>query len=321
MVSPLSSNPVVMSYGSADRNRTAVPSINRLTSGKLARLVKRWRASVADGPALGREIAAVGGQREGSVGVVDRAGQRIVHADEDATIGPAVIEIQEERVERRFRDRCDVRDRARCRIRSRAVGSGRVQVDAAQLSRAAAPYEHSHEAHSACQLPLHRDVRLCEPRLGERRRELHTSRGEHDGRTTGQRIRVAGMHDRLDLLMAAVELHRLLVALRIEPVEEDAAASTNGRLAVLEWRPGDSSARPEVDAADVLLTLLADATAERQRRAHAIVVLKIDGGLHLRRRDPRIADVAREGCRLSRDERIEAREREGTGAVAADVVP
>ena len=88
------------------------------------------------------------------------------------------------------------------------------------------------------------------------------------------------------------------------------------RLAALERRPGRAEARPEaVVVGDVRLHFVPDAGTERQRLAHADVVLQIEARLHVRVDDRRIADPLREEGRLAGLVRRLVRER-----VRADVV-
>src|SRR5580765_7189296 len=119
--------------------------------------------------------------------------------------------------------------------------------------------------------------------------------------------------------MRAVELHGLLVALGVEPVEEDARAAPQRRPAALERRPGEAAAWTEVGPADLRLVLLTDAAGDRQILAHPDVVLDVQASLHGRDVDERVADVARESRRQPGVERVEAGEREGAGRVPPDI--
>src|SRR5262249_60212822 len=102
-----------------------------------------------------------------------------------------------------------------------------------------------------------------------------------------ERIGKPRSDDRVNLLMRAIELHALLVRLRIEPVEEHSGAGANGGRAALERRPGEAAARREIEAADVRLHFLADAGADSEILPHADVVLNVDAELRLRDRDAR----------------------------------
>ena len=77
----------------------------------------------------------------------------------------------------------------------------------------------------AWQHALDTEHRLAKFRLQPGERELHASRRQTQRASPGEGVGVAWLQDRRDLLVRAVELHRLLVGLRVEPVEEDAAAS------------------------------------------------------------------------------------------------
>jgi hypothetical protein len=119
--------------------------------------------------------------------------------------------------------------------------------------------------------------------------------------------------------MCPVELHGLLVALGIEPVEEDARTAPQRRPAALEWRPGEAAARTEVKPADLRLVFLTDAAGDRQILARAEVVLDVEAGLQGRDADERVADVAGERRRQPGVERVEAGEREGAGRIPPDI--
>src|SRR5262249_59323184 len=99
------------------------------------------------------------------------------------------------------------------------------------------------------------------------------------GRTPLCRIGIAWMRDGFDLLRRAVELNRLLVGLRVEPVEEQAAAGANRGLAALERGPGDAAAGRQVESADLRLMFLTQPAAQRQILPDAKVVLHVDAGL------------------------------------------
>src|SRR6266516_3792984 len=98
---------------------------------------------------------------------------------------------------------------------------------------------------------LDADDGFAQHRLGEIGRELHPARGQGDRAPAGRSDRIPRLDDRFNLLMRAIELDGLLVALCIEPVEEDASATAQRRLAALEGRPRKPAARPNMDAADL----------------------------------------------------------------------
>src|SRR5581483_313991 len=175
---------------------------------------------------------------------------------------------------------------------------------------------HRVEPRAARQRTRDADHRLAKLWLTELRSQRHASRRQRDRAAAERRVGVSGRQDRVDLLMRAVELQRLLIRLRVEPVEEHARASPNGCLAVLERRPGDAAARPEVNTADRGLIFRADAPARCQVLPRAVVVLRIETALPLGRRQMRIADVSGERRRHAGLIRGKAREGERTGAVA-----
>jgi hypothetical protein len=116
----------------------------------------------------------------------------------------------------------------------------------------------------------------------------------------------------------AVELHRLLVSLRVEPIEEDARAAAHSGLAALERRPDDAASRRDVEPADVRLDFLTNTAAEGQILAHAEIVLQVHASLHLRNVDGRVADIPRERRRRAGAVGGEAGEGERPAGVAAD---
>jgi hypothetical protein len=142
---------------------------------------------------------------------------------------------------------------------------------------------------SSCSTPT---IRFAQLRLRERGRQLDAARWQRDRAPAGRGDGISRLDDRFNLLMRAVELHGLLVALGVEPVEEDARTAAQRRPAALERRPGKAAARTEVKPADLRLVLLTDAAGNRQILAHADVVLDVQAGLHGRER-------SREGRRHS----------------------
>ena len=176
--------------------------------------------------------------------------------------------------------------------------------------------EHRVQPDRSGQLLLDREAGLFQHRLIEIARQLHAAIRQHQRAAAEQWIRIAGLHDRLNLLVRAVQLHGLSVGRQVEPVEEHARAAAHRRLAALERRPHDAAARTESRPAQPRLVFLAHAAAERQRLCRAVVVLHVDAGLHLRRADQWIADVSSVGGRPSARERVEIRERERADAVA-----
>src|SRR5262245_12164175 len=147
---------------------------------------------------------------------------------------------------------------------------------------------HRHQAHIPRQLPFNADNRFAQLGLREVRRQLNAARWKDDRETAERRIWIARLRDRLDSLMRAVELHRLLVGLRVEPVEEQTTARANRRLAALERRPHDAAPWREVETADLRLIFLTEPSADRQVLARAKVVLPVDAGLHQTQRHDRI---------------------------------
>src|SRR5205814_4640316 len=123
---------------------------------------------------------------------------------------------------------------------------------------------------------LDADHRLDQARLRKGIRQLNASGRQRERASATRRVRIPGLHDRFDLLMRAVELHGLLVALRVEPVEENARAAAHRRLAALERRPRKTAARAKLQAADVRLILLTQAAADRQILSRAIVILNVE---------------------------------------------
>src|SRR5437867_6790585 len=130
--------------------------------------------------------------------------------------------------------------------------------------RSLPPDVHRLQADVARQLLFDGGDRLPQLRLRQVHGYLHASGWQNDRTASKRWVGIAGLNDRLDPLMCAVELNYLLVRLRVEPIEEQAAAAADRRLAALERRPHDAAARRDVEAADVRLHLLPHAAADRQ---------------------------------------------------------
>src|SRR5262245_13885658 len=244
--------------------------------------------------ALRRQVVAVGGQTEDAVGLVGGSRQHVVGGDEHPPLWLHVVHVDAQPVEPRTRNRCDFCDRTGRRIRPRTVRERRVHVDAAQRVAAAAVDVHRVQPDFLRQHLLDADYRFAQHRLGESGRQLEAARWQRDRAPAGRGDRVSRLDDRFNLLMRAVELYGLLVALSVEPVEEDARTPPQRRPAALERRPDEAAARTEVKPADLRLELLTDAAGDRQILAHPEVVLDVQAGLHRRDADERIADVAGE---------------------------
>ena len=265
-------------------------------------------------PALGGEVDVVGRQAERAVGLVERPRERVVRGDEHALLRHGDVEVHAERVESRSRNRSDFGDRSVGGDGADAVHR-RVDIHAAEKMRPGAVNQHRVHADVCGNRLLDADHGLAQLRLVEDRCELDAPRRQHDRPAAGRGIGIAGLHDRFNLLMRAVELHGLFVRLRVQPVEEDPRPRAHRRLAAPERRPGDTAARPQLHPADVRLHFLPQARADRQLLPHTDVVLHIEPELGLRDRDARIANVARERRRLAERARVEAGEREGAGRV------
>ncbi len=116
--------------------------------------------------------------------------------------------------------------------------------------------------------------------------------------------------------MAAIELNRLCVFGRLEPVEESPAAAAHGGSAAPEWRPHRTRARPDVCSTDGRLPFLTNAAAHREGLRRTEIVLHVDAQLRLDRSQKRIAGVAGIRGRSAGGEGLKAGERERTAGIS-----